>query len=847
VEPSQRRRHVLNELCEALIARYTFAGGREYIEDAVSSGEDALSMSVRDHAACPMTLTTLGNALRVRAEVLGRDEDREVAERRCEEALSLCDIGHPLRPKASRHLAICLIRRCERTGVSSCLDDAINLLRDALNALRDEHEEERFRCLSVLAAFLMQRNELLHDPKDLQEALNLHRMVVASCSDTHSQRQLSLNRLTQGLLNNYQQSGALQDLEEALATGRRAITAGVPGGVSQTRAHSLALVASILCRRFDVRSVLDSDLDELVKLRQESLTMCPPGHFLHWLQLDGLATAFGTRFLWNGNLNDLEESVRLRREAAVAVPDGDPRRNMAVSNLAEDLTLRYRELGNIDDLEEGLRLFQAEFKMRPQRRSDHNPQSMFMISALCLRFEALPNAEDINRAISLSQELIESYPPGHHARPRAIQRLANALILRGCHYGGLEDIDWAIGLLRTNLEPDYWASTSGTEHLLALSTSYLARFRRTRDTTNALAAEELLRNLVDQVPRGRRDRFQCLLQAAELYLEPGTTFQHIETAVAYLKDGVTDNHRDIRSRLEGAVRLLQATETHLSEDTSGVAKQIRIQMLGIYSVVVGLLPRLAFFGLDLSSRLESLSIGQSVAAIGASHALQIARPEMALEILEQGRATFWTHTLHLRSQFDMVPEEHRVQLLSLAQQLERTNDISDASSNKHLIEQAIARRRQQTERFNLLVEEVRSLPNLTRFMLPDEYSTLSQVANKAPVVVLVSSRLACHAVVMRSASNTPINVPLPLLDDAWLVASGGKWRSAMVDARSAMRDRLMVKTAKTAKPKAHSAPTVVDDILEGLWSKLVLPILRALDIQVNGNNMYRIARSPTYS
>ncbi|EIN08584.1 hypothetical protein PUNSTDRAFT_134957 [Punctularia strigosozonata HHB-11173 SS5] len=129
---------------------------------------------------------------------------------------------------------------------------------------------------------------------------------------------------------------------------------------------------------------------------------------------------------------------------------------------------------------------------------------------------------------------------------------------------------------------------------------------------------------------------------------------------------------------------------------------------------------------------------------------------MALEILEQGRAIFWTHTLRLRSPFDAVPEKNRSQLLLLARQLERTDP---AAKDPRAVESEVTRRRKQSEQFNALLETIRRYPGMERFLLPDEYAKLATAAKEGPVVVLVSSALGCHAVVINSSGDV-MGIPL---------------------------------------------------------------------------------------
>jgi hypothetical protein len=221
-------------------------------------------------------------------------------------------------------------------------------------------------------------------------------------------------------------------------------------------------------------------------------------------------------------------------------------------------------------------------------------------------------------------------------------------------------------------------------------------------------------------------------------------------------------------------------------------------------------------------------MGQSIALDGASHALNISHPNRALEILEQGRVIFWNHTLRLRSPFDHVPDEFRDRLTYLARQLGKSSDLFHGNRDSRTIERESARRRQQSEEFNSLVDQVRRLPGMKRFLLHDEYATLARAGERGPVVVLVSSALACQAIILNSV-NGAISIPLDSITESWLDESSIVWRTEVIKARSGIRDSR--KMVKTAEPSRFTS-TTAEEILERLWTFIVYPVLSKLGLEV---------------
>jgi hypothetical protein len=292
---------------------------------------------------------------------------------------------------------------------------------------------------------------------------------------------------------------------------------------------------------------------------------------------------------------------------------------------------------------------------------------------------------------------------------------------------------------------------------------------------------------------------------------------------------VADNYGDVRSRIQGVVQFLDLVKKD-GPDLTNLEYPVLAQVVKLYASVIALLPRIAYFDIDHVSRLRSLSVGHSIVTVGASHALMLSKPQKALEMLEQGRGIFWTHSLRLRSAFDDVPSDLQKELLHLARQLETTVDFSNISGDQQLIEKAVSQRLHQTARFESLVQQVRTLPGHNRFLLHDEYATLAASAVKGPVVVLISSANSSNAVIIQSTFD-PMTIPLLPFTHEWLVDAGVNWRSILMEAQGAHDTRLSLKKAKVVNaPRKMN----VDDVLECLWTHVVWPVFSALNLKVSG-------------
>jgi tetratricopeptide (TPR) repeat protein len=822
--PCTRRYHVLIHLAYALRERYSYTGDESDLEAAIAHGQAALVLCSTGSALCPTVLVIHASLLVKNAQRTGDYGQIHTAESMCRQALTLCTNACTVNATAYHTLGWIMLRLYEIVGAPAYLDEAFNLQQRALNCASRGVED--YQCLRALAVCAIERHMRLRDPQDIDSSMLFVEQALELCPVLHIDRMLIVESMIHAAHHKYFLSGRLEDANRAIDIGRKTMTApNFPHGYRRLAVWTA--LANLLLARYEVASSADCDLEEAVNLRREVFRCVSPSFMYRWTYTENLALALEYRFMRKGELQDLEESIGLYRNAIDLLPEGHPERPKIFSNLGNALCHRFHETWNTADLDEALVSGRYAMAGTSPSRMHYWTASLATISHLCIRFELFKAVDDLDQAVLLSESLLKTIPDGHIQREDAARHLAKALLLRGAHMKVIEDVDRAIREV-VPFRQKLAQSAAAPEVSRTLATSYLVRFRLKQYSCDAAHALDITNDLLDVVGPSHYERFKCLVHAAELYSERGAPFRDIAIALKHIAEAMLNNCRDVRSKIQGAKTFLDIVKAQYKEVWTTASPAISAKLLDIYKLIIGFLPRIAFFGLHLYSRLQSLAIGQSIALDGASHALNISLPERALEILEQGRVIFWNHTLRLRSPFDDVPDEFRDRLAYLARQLEKSSDIFPDAQDSQTIEKEAARRRQQSEEFNTLVDRVRCLPGMERFLLHDEYATLAKAADRGPVVVLVPSTLACYAIVVKSADEV-ISIPLVSITESWLDESGNAWRMEVIKARSAVRDsRKMVKTGKSSK----SMRTKADDILERLWTGVVYPVLSNLGLEV---------------
>jgi hypothetical protein len=77
-----------------------------------------------------------------------------------------------------------------------------------------------------------------------------------------------------------------------------------------------------------------------------------------------------------------------------------------------------------------------------------------------------------------------------------------------------------------------------SEGLQTLSTTYFTNFRLGKDRNAAIRALEIIYHLLSAVASDRRERYQCFIIAAKMYLKHDSPFQDISIGLSCLVDAL---------------------------------------------------------------------------------------------------------------------------------------------------------------------------------------------------------------------------------------------------------------------------------------------------------------------
>ncbi|KAJ6621950.1 CHAT domain-containing protein, partial [Mycena sp. CBHHK59/15] len=276
-----------------------------------------------------------------------------------------------------------LQRRFMYRGDPRDVDEAIILHREALKIWPAPHPD-RASSLNNLAIALQMRVKQWGDTKDIGEAICLLREALKIRAAPHANRALLLSSLANSIKTRFERWGDPKDIDEAIALNREALKICA---ASHERVSSLHNLGAAVQRRFE-RQRDPKDIDEAIMLNREALEIRAMPHPDRGGSLNNLAHAMHRRFeLW-GDPKDIDEAISLHIEASTYIHSSPLIRLFASSEWVRSAT-RHRHPSSLDAYQTTINLlpqlaaFSLDLKSRQQMLARKEIVSLAPASAIC--------------------------------------------------------------------------------------------------------------------------------------------------------------------------------------------------------------------------------------------------------------------------------------------------------------------------------------------------------------------------------------------------------------------------------------------------------------------------------
>ena len=752
----------------------------------------------------------------------GRPEavDAAIASSRDEAATAPSD------PHRSEQIAmICsrLVAGFKRTGDIADLDVAIDAIQKALD-LGVMGNSDRAGVLSDLAASLSIRHEQTGNRVDLDTAINAAQEAVDLTPRGMSDRPGYLSNLGSFRLTRFEASGDRADLDAAINAGQEAVD--LTTKADGRRAGRLSNLGNALGVRSEVTGN-DGDLDAAITAQQEAVDVALANHhdLLRWLS--NLGSSLLTRFHRLGKAADLDDGIdRLQQAQAIAVTSTGPDRAACLVNLATALLTRFLRAGDDTDLDTAVNAGHQAMSTMPTSSPDRARIPEILASCLLTRFERRGVAKDLDDAIDSNRQAVAATEPSSPAFPERLSNLGNSLRVRFEANGQAADLYAAISAGQQAVDATPPGHPNRAGYLSNLGAALGDRFRLTGECAHLDAAIHVGQQAVDATPPGHPNLalyLSGLGTSLLLGFERACPNGDLDKALQCWQQASQISTGTPSIRLDAAQRwgAVAADYGRMSTACQG------------YEVAVGLLPEVAWHGLDRTTREEQLSRWAGLAADAAACMIQDGRPTLAVELLEQGRSVLWTQALNLRSDLTQLAEiapELASRLDSIRAILdspiaqatalvpERAGDLVSADDLISPEQDAIDQRRRLSWQWDEVVAQVRDLDGFEHFLAAIPYPELASAVAGGPVVIVNASRHGCHALIVAARSEAPRVVGLPGLSMRAAADQANKMLAALAgtgDRNRSFRDREKDRYA-------------ILDVLDWLWETIAEPVLAAL-------------------
>ena len=749
-----------------------------------------------------------------------------------DEAVDLLrESGDAFLPGTSGHLAIrlhlgrALQLRYNETGDPVALADAIEAARTGLRTAGPDHAQHA-TLLVLLGTLLTQLFERTDDQTVLDEAVEAHRRAAATTTTGDGALAASLAELANSLRGRHLRRGDPADLEESIAVARRALA--LPGLQPPERAAAaVALGNTLLVRGQQTGDV--ADLTAAVDLGRDAVAELPGGHFLMPLQLMGLGTALWARYERTGATADLHEAIDVMRAAADRSGDG-ALRSLMLTNLGSALCARARHLGSTADLDAAVDTARSAVDSASEATSITCLLNFAV--ALQIRFVEQRRPDDLDAAIEAAGEAVERCPQGHPNRAQLLSSLAMMRYNRSQSRPGGDDLDQAVALLREAVAITDPGHASRSMHRLNLASVLRARYDRRGQAEDATEAVEQSRDAADAIPP---DDPRHALAWLNLGLVLGKRHDRHRAAPDY-DEAVAACRAAVESRSATPMMRSSAALTWAFLAARHADWRSAVEAFGVASA---LLPQAAWHGVERGARERRLDRWDGVATAGAAAALEAGDPDLAVELLEQGRSVLWSQALQTRDDASVLRARDPAlydRLRSVAAEMAAADRVDaptglvpalPAGSPADVARRDQDRRIRLAEEWDRLLARARALPGLEHLLRVPPLAALRDGLPDGPVVLINVFDERCDALVVRR--DGPVeHVPLPDLTAAETVRRATAYLRAL---------RVLGRPPAPGDLTRTSAKQTLHVTLEWLWDVVAGPVLDHLGL-VDGERVW---------
>ncbi|MFC8077595.1 CHAT domain-containing protein [Streptomyces sp. NPDC057307] len=807
-------------------------------------------------------------------------------------AVRLTPPGDPNRvPRLSNH-GLSLVTRYERTSDPEDLDEAIGIARDvvAQAARADDRDPDLPRYWSLLArASALRLDRSGGAVEEFDEVVDLYRRAAPGDPNGPGS---GLANLGGALLKRYEVTGALPDVEEAVAVLHRSRREVWAEPRERSRADE-QLGHALRARHARLGDL--ADLEEARRLLGGEAR--PDAHETTGRALQRMVnSALELRGRYErglGDPDDLRTAAARLREALAMLPAGHAARPAVLNNLGSVLVSSHQHFAELGELTEAVDALRESVRETSAGHHQLGGRLINLSGALMLRHNRLQDSADLAESLDCRRRAA-ALPGTSPVKRAAILSATGAALMRTADRT-MDPVaaDQAVEHIRAALELTGTADPLLPQRQLALAITLLRRFETTHGRRDLREARTLADAVLAALPEGSPRRANALMLAAAAHgssLRAAVSSNARDEVVRLLReaaDVTPPDHPNVTTRLSalGTALAERYGRTHARDDLKEAAGAFREAALepqcppserleaawrwaraGLdlgrpdlalkgYVVAVDLMPLLSPRHLLRDDQEFRLAETTGLGAEAAACAVRCGEPGLAVRLLEQARGVLLAQAFDANS--DLTELGRRAP--ELAARLVRLRDGLDESTGalepepeperepaEESADPASDRRQRLTAQWDELTARIRAEhPELRLFRSVRDWDEAELYATAAhgPVVLVHVPRAdsgdgadapAGGALVVTGRSVEA--VPLPLLTAPAVTARTERFHDALA----------RLNAPGSGHEEALRAQGEVRSTLDWLWSAVTGPVLDRLGLGVprEGEELPRVWWSP---
>ena len=887
------------------IKKRFFESNREKdIDIAIALHRKSLEITPKTHEAFPLYITSLAKALLARYDNVTKtaaDLDLVISLHRT--LLAILLFPSPSRPPVDdddyasylSNLADVLGKRYNLTHNLEDLDEAIEIRKEVIELSPPPPDVDHIDALRILAQNLTIRHRRVKDVESLDTVISLSRAACAfgMLNDSKEVNEAActkyLRELATAVCSRYRLLHQEKDLQESIELYEKLLQ----NQPVEEQGTSLTVLSLLLDNRFD-RSGNPEDLERAISVLLQLLAGRPFPHPERYNTLINLGSSLRTQFVQTGQKKHLNDAETFLREAIELLPadleeETRDSRATALNNLSTVLLARYEECGNREDLREAMRLQMEALKLESSSEESFLSSLSNLVVAQFSAYEIPADA----------LQLLSSYQPSPSTEDLAAKPTSEE------EQDEIEvDLNVTTGLCEEALEnaistnPHYPAILNNLGNILRLRFQSNMRFEDKRESTKAdlhrgiQLLEQSVAIVEERYPQSSQFSTGCLNLGIAFFQkaviskdDDAAASQYRDAGAASFKKGVTNAYAPTSTKFMIA-KTWAAQAEHYGHPSA----------LEAFRYGISLLPLLAALNSDLELRQQRLMGGargasnenlrtDGLAIRAAGCAIRAGNLEEAIELLEAGRAVFWTQAMQVRSPMHDLEVEYpdmAEKLRKLGRDLEvgsfgsgsRTDGVrSTVGEEKNLLPahaEAIRLRRLNVE-WEETLNTVRKLPKFEDFLHPRRFPVLQSACLERghlegagasvgkTIIILCATHKNTDALILTAKdikhlplSGLSFKQILALVNLVHNVSVAGYSRDPSPQIEEVLSARLRdvtrtlpgfeelfstervgKKVSANEEKKPPSPSAILRFVLKMLWLKVVEPVVKFLDLKVS--------------